>query len=120
MFPLGLSIELTLDAGDSEDCVPARQVAIEAQLDEVLVVVQTDAVVRPHAVMVHQQHTLVAHAAVMRPQGFQVMALLAEKAFVFGKLRDNTLKSFQILHSNNTIPANFGDIGRVPRLQVDI
>jgi len=44
---------------------------------------QANAVVGPHAVMVHQHHALVAHTAMMCAQRLDKVAFLAENAFIF-------------------------------------
>jgi hypothetical protein len=49
----------------------------ETKADEVLMVLQTDAVACPWTVMVHSHHTLLADAAVMGTGRLQVVALIA-------------------------------------------
>jgi hypothetical protein len=47
-------------------------------LQEGFVVFKTDAVVGPHTVVIHQEHTPVAHTAVVRPQRLESITLFAD------------------------------------------
>ena len=77
------------------------------QLDEVLVVVEADAVVRPHAVVVHQLHALVAHATVMRSQWFDILAFGANCVLFFWKLTESILEYFNVIVSDLCISLEF-------------
>lgn len=59
--------------------------AEEAELDKLLVIMEADTVVGPHAVVIHQEDTLVANGAVMGPQRLEELALLAVDAFRLGE-----------------------------------
>lgn len=60
------------------DRIPACYLAKQVKLQKGLVVFETDAVVGPHTVVVHQQHTSIANTAVVRPQRLQRITLLAD------------------------------------------
>lgn len=53
-----------------------------AQLYKLFVILETNAIVGPHAVVIHQKDTLVAHAAMVRPQRLYKVALVAESFFL--------------------------------------
>ena len=60
------------------DCIPARYLAKQVKLKKGLVVLETNTVVSPHAVVVHQQHTSIANTAVVSPQRLESITLLAD------------------------------------------
>ena len=67
------------------------------KLNELLVVVKANAIVCPHAVMVHDKDTHVADTAVMGSQRLHKLAFLAEGVFTFRKLSQSIFKSFKIV-----------------------
>ena len=70
--------------------------AVEEEEDEVLVVVEGDAVVDPGAVMIHLEHAASAHGAVMRAVRLHTRALLtvAHRALQIATLN---IMSFSVL-----------------------
>ena len=69
-----ISLTQQNDEAGEEGC----KLTIATQLDEVLVVVEADAIVRPHAVMIHDKNTLVAYGAVVCAEWLDEVALAAE------------------------------------------
>lgn len=61
--------------------------AIKLQLKKVLLIMQTNTRVSPHAMMVHYQHALIANTAMMSPERLDFLTF-------FTKLGTNFLKNF--------------------------
>ena len=80
------------------------------QLDELLVISQPDAIIGPHAMMVHYENTLVANATVVRPQWLNKLAAFAKDVFLFIELSEGIFKCLKVCPRYLTVPENFSHI----------
>ena len=60
--------------------------------------------------MVHDQNTLVADAAVMRPQWLDKLAAFAEDIFRFIKLAEGIFERLEVRAGNLTVPEYLGHV----------
>ena len=68
---------IVLAQQDDHDSKQGGKLAKATHLDELLVILESNAVGSPHAVVVHDKHALVASTAMMGPQRLHKVALLA-------------------------------------------
>ena len=78
---------------------------VQQKKEEGLVVAVAHAVVDPHAVVVHAQHALVAHAAVVRARGLVPRTLLAIPRPAKGKSRGHAMPRHATSRANQRMRA---------------
>ena len=107
-----------LASQDGEYCEEGGELTEATQLDERLVVVKTNTVVRPHAMVIHHKHAHVANTTVMRAKRLDKLALVTECIFLLRQLSHGVLKCFEVCTSYRGIPQDLCDVPRVSFCQI--
>ena len=97
-----LVVMVVLDRRNRDDHVPETHRQVQREQQEVAIVLKTDTVVHPWAMVVHEEDTCAANGAVVRPCGLDFITVLA---LLGPELR-------KLLHRLRAIPEKLLDVWR--------
>ena len=105
---------ITFAQQDNHHCKQGSELAKPAHLYKLLVILEPNTVGCPHAVVVHDEHTLVASTAVMCPKRLHKVTLLAVGLLRLRQSFHCLLVCLKVFLHNLGVPQQLSNVPRVP------